>query len=337
MKRAAGVLFITRGGDALLMRRTGRPDKDADCVGCWSFPGGGIDGDETPEDAARREVLEETGQGDIGPLKLWTRRVRDEVDFTTFISVVDEPFAPILNDEHDAAGWIPRSFAQKNPDLHPGAYVALNRFDMDELAVAKAMAAGELASPQLYNKDLMLIALRITGTGVSYRSAHKEYVWRDPALYMNQEFLERCNGLEVIFRHPKKTMLNTQEFLDRIVGTIFVPYLKSELNEVWGIAKIRDMDAGQMLATEEMSTSPGVLCIGEKIEVSDGRRMLLEDKPTLLDHLAILPPGEPGVWDKGLPVSGVDAIDAVPLPDDDEPLDVILRRLQINEVASRLR
>lgn len=335
--KAAGVMFIAKNGEILLMRRAAQAGKDADFVGAWSFPGGGTEGDETPEQTARREVAEETGLADAGDLKVWTRRIANDVDFTTFVSVVDEPFKPTLNDEHDDSEWVGRQFALTSGSLHPGALVALKRFDMDELGVAKAMVAGDLTSPQFYNKDLMLIALRITGTGVSYRSAHKEYVWRDPSIYMNTEFLERCSGLEVIFRHPKKTMLNTDEYLDRTVGSIFVPYLKPEIEEVWGIAKIRDMNAAKLLATEEMSTSPGVLCLGDKIEVPDGRQMLIEEKPTLLDHLAILAPGEAGVWDKGLPVSGVDSADAIPLADAGEPLDAILRKVKINEIADRMR
>jgi len=41
----------------------------------WFPPGGGIEPDETPEDAARREVYEETGLADfdLGP-HIWNRR-----------------------------------------------------------------------------------------------------------------------------------------------------------------------------------------------------------------------------------------------------------------------
>jgi len=218
-----------------------------------------------------------------------------------------------------------------SPTLHPGVNIALSRFDMDELHVAKAIIAGELTSPQWYNDNLFLIALRITGTGASYRTAHEEYVWRDPSIYMTPEFLERCQGLPVVFDHPDGSLLNTKEFLDRMVGTIFLPYLKPEVNEVWGIAKILDVKAAELLATDKMSTSPAVLCLGQKLPMKDGKMLLVEDKPHFLDSLAICPLG---VWDKGRPAAGVESVDAQSA-EEAETLDLFLRNLKIYELSHR--
>jgi 8-oxo-dGTP pyrophosphatase MutT (NUDIX family) len=333
---AAGILFITKEGEVLLMRRAARPDQDADCQGCWSLPGGGIEEGETAEEAARREVFEETGFQFGGPLALWTRRIKDGVDFCTFIAVV-EKFPIAMNDEHDRYTWADRVFAATSVSLHPGLNVALARFDMDELGVAKAMRDGELTSPQRYNKDLLLVAMRITGTGLSYRSAHEQYVWRDSSIYMNAEFLERCNGLPVIFHHPDGNMLNTEEFRDRIVGTIFVPYFKGA-DEVWGIAKILDMRAGELLTEEVMSTSPAVMCIGEKFVTAEGETILFENKPWLLDHLAVLI-GVPGVWDKGAGPQGVDSVDATatPEPGSLDSLDVIMSKILNQKIDAIVR
>ena len=68
--------------------------------------------------------------------------------------------------------------------------------DLDELGIAKAIRDGALTSPQEY-ANLLLVALRITGTGAAYRSGANEFVWRDPSIYLNAEFLQRCNGLPV--------------------------------------------------------------------------------------------------------------------------------------------
>jgi len=321
MIRAAGILFVS-DGKVLLMRRTGH-----DHPGAWALPGGGIEGDETAEEAARRELLEETGLKYDGPLMLWSRRVRDDVDFTTFLAKTDE-FKPELNDEHDAFQWVDRLFAMSSPVLHPGVNIALLRFDLDELGIAKAIQAGELTSPQRYG-NLMLIAIRITGTGASYRQALDEYVWRDSSLYLTPEFLERCNGLPVIVEHPKGKMLNTDEFKDRIAGMIFLPYIQGD--EVWGIAKILDMDVAQMLEEETMSTSPAVVflnaAVGSKYTMKDGNTLLIEGKPSLLDHVAIC---AVGIWDKGGPPLGIESIDTKA---DSAALDLILRQLKVNEVV----
>src|SRR4051812_24238992 len=117
-------------------------------------------------------------------------------------------------------------------NLHPGVRVALARGTMDELDVAKAIAAGELVSPQRYGNG-WLFDLRITGTGRAYRQALNEHVWRDPTLYMNEHFRERCYGLPVIIEHPDKMMLDTREYRSRNIGAIVYPYLRPEAEEVW--------------------------------------------------------------------------------------------------------
>lgn len=54
-KVAAGVL-VEQGGRVLLVQRNNEPAR-----GLWSFPAGFINAHEDPQDAARRECLEETG------------------------------------------------------------------------------------------------------------------------------------------------------------------------------------------------------------------------------------------------------------------------------------
>jgi len=58
-RATAGIVLVDAAGRILMQLRDDIPTI-AD-PGCWVIPGGEIDADETPEDGARREFLEETG------------------------------------------------------------------------------------------------------------------------------------------------------------------------------------------------------------------------------------------------------------------------------------
>lgn len=67
-RRAARVLLLDENNQVLLVRLAYRGKR------WWAAPGGGLENDETHEDAARREVAEETGfeLDRLGPW-VWTR------------------------------------------------------------------------------------------------------------------------------------------------------------------------------------------------------------------------------------------------------------------------
>jgi 8-oxo-dGTP pyrophosphatase MutT (NUDIX family) len=333
--RAAGILFLDPQGNALFLRRS-----DGDQQGKWAFPGGKLEGEETVDEAAIREVKEEIGYT-VKPssLRLHARRIKPAfpqdivaeavpslvpsgdtmlppppmVDFTTFLVRVPQQFVPTLNEEHDGYVW---SSVQEPPEpLHPGCRIALDKLFMHELDIARAMAAGELTSPQRYI-NMTMWAMRITGTGRSFRKNQKrkgddgktvtydEHVYRAPENYLTDEFLARCNGLAVIWEHPLKATLNSREFSKRIVGTTLLPYIEGD--EVWGITKVYDDEANKLLESGQLSTSPTVvfteLSVNMSLALPDSSMLLIEGMPGLLDHLAIC---ERGVWDKGGEPSGV--------------------------------
>jgi len=301
--QAAGILFKT-GNKVLLVKRAAGGDH----VGTWATPGGKLEDGETAAQAAVRECYEELGLDaeTLGILRPWTRSQRDGVDYTTFLMTVEAPFRPNLNDESDDFEWADLDDPPDN--LHPGLAIVLARFKMNELDIARAIADGALVSPQRY-ENILLCAMRITGTGVAFRKQLDEFVYRDPKRYLNDEFLARCNGLPVIVEHPKQSSLDSKEFQDRVVGTILLPYLRDQ--DVWGVAKIYDDAAAEMLETYVLSTSPAVVFRDQSVnrtkKLPDGSTLLVEGDPSLLDHLAIC---EVGVWDKGGEPSGVDSVTA---------------------------
>jgi 8-oxo-dGTP pyrophosphatase MutT (NUDIX family) len=325
MIHASGILITTPARQALFLKRA----PDTDSPGTWALPGGKIEGDETPQQAAIRETAEETSIS-LKPEDLtFLRRAASvasvtpgsessvvlpsgpsdpdaQVDFTTFTTTVPQPVVPTLCHEHTA--WCYASLDNPPEPLHPGVretLTAMTRNDAqeDELSVARAIASGDRDSPQRYD-NVTLFAMRITGTGVAYRSSLGEFVFRNPKVYLNDEFLARCNGLSVIMEHPKDATLNSDEFTDRIIGSIMLPYIKGD--EVWGVAKIYDDVAVKLIEDKKLSTSPSVVfrdpSVNEKVPLADGKQLLIEGKPSLLDHLAVC---EIGVWDKGQTPSGI--------------------------------
>lgn len=317
---AAGILFVTPDGQALFLKR----GDGGDFPGHWCFPGGTHEGEESAEATAVREANEEVGAFPNGERKFLCHIPIPVTEvaaatpgpaignslleagpgsFVTFVQKIEQRFDPVLNDESTGFAWAP--ILSPPEPLHPGCRLALDMLTMDELGIARAMADGRLSSPQKY-RNVTLFAIRITGTGVSYRLSQKEFVWRDPSIYLNDEFLARCSGLAVIWKHPPKATMDSQEYADRVIGSIMLPYIQGD--EVWGIAKIYDDEAIALMSDKDnpLSTSPAVLIGSDKtnpkITLDGGEVLLIEGKPILLDHVAIC---EAGVWDKGGEPSGV--------------------------------
>lgn len=303
LPRGAGILFIA-DGKVLLVRR----GSNADHPGTWVTPGGGLEDGEDFLDAALREVREEVGYTvpveAMGSVEDLIRRDTEGTDYKVFLCRLDAPFDAVLpkgDDENVDAQWF--TPADVPPNLHPGTAMAIKRLGMDELDIAEAIRDGELTSPQHFH-NVWLFAMRITGVRWTYRKLEGgEFAWRNPADYLNDRFVKRCNGLAVIWEHPTDSFLDTGEYASRSIGSIFLPYIKAD--EVWGVAKVYDEGAAQAMDNGQFSsTSPAVLVArSAKQDMGDGSHLLIEGKPVLLDHLAIC---KLGVWDKLQAPTGVE-------------------------------
>lgn len=90
----------------LLIRRLKKP-----FAGTWALPGGFVDENERLADAARRELLEETGVQDVVLEQLYTagdpgRDPRGWTVSVAYLAQVDfEDVKPIAADDAEAVGW----------------------------------------------------------------------------------------------------------------------------------------------------------------------------------------------------------------------------------------
>lgn len=106
----ASVILVNKRGEILLHRRRDN--------GCWAFPGGAVDVNERVEDAARREMWEETGLT-VGAMRLFgvysgpdMAHVYPSGDAISNVDVlfVSEDFAGEMAPDHresDEAGFFP--------------------------------------------------------------------------------------------------------------------------------------------------------------------------------------------------------------------------------------
>ncbi|CND06142.1 Uncharacterized protein conserved in bacteria [Yersinia frederiksenii] len=270
--------------------------------GTWCQPGGKVEPGELAVDAARREVFEEVGYQYDGPLT--PHSVNG--DYLTLRAEVTDQFEAKLNDESLAAGWFHVDDLPK-PLHQPFAEVMVQQA-LNETEVAALIADGTLSSPQ-YFINMWMFAIRVTGTGVTWRSADQQMTFRNPDDYLTPEFLQRIAGVPLIWLHPEKNKLDSDEFAKRVIGTLTNGWIANN-GEVWAIARVYDAEAAGIMATKQLSTSPTVTFSESQSSVIkvDGQSLLVEDSPVLLDHVAIC---EQGVWDKLLDPTGVKS-DSIP-------------------------
>ena len=107
----ADCIVITKEPEpkVLLIERGDEPFK-----GCWAFPGGFMNMDETTEQCAIRELEEETGLrvSDVHQIGAYSKVDRDPRGRTitvAYLTIIDEPIAVNGQDDAAKAQWFPLS------------------------------------------------------------------------------------------------------------------------------------------------------------------------------------------------------------------------------------
>ena len=206
---------------------------------------------------------------------------------------------------------------------------------LTELEVAERIRDGTVPSPVKFS-NMWLVNLRITGTGLAYRAGLKEHVWRDPKLYLNEEFLRRCNGLPVIANHPDDAVLTEEDFKSRIVGSVMLPYIRGD--EVWAVCRVYLQSIVEEITEGDVSTSPSVVfnSTSGNVEVQEGdTNFLIEGVPFLVDHIALVTKahGSLGVWDKDRIPAGVEVTNTGEIEMEKEELQALLQGV-VNDALS---
>lgn len=163
---------------------------------------------------------------------------------------------------------------------------------------------GTLKSPQIYEESFY-IKLRITGTGITERYKEDEngdVVFDDennPVTYkinrlendfLSDKFLKACVGIPVLIEHPDSKLLNGENYKNHVVGNIVAAYIKPDIKEVWGIARIYDPEVLKLINEKLKSTSPAI----KTKEIKNDGSGIVEEEFEYIDHLALV---VDGYWD----------------------------------------
>lgn len=162
---------------------------------------------------------------------------------------------------------------------------------------------GTLKSPQIYEESFY-IKLRITGTGITERykedengdvifdEENKPVTYKIDRLeedFLSNKFLEACIAIPVLIEHPDSKLLNGENYKNHVVGTIVAAYIKPEVKEVWGIARIYDPEVLKLINEGLKSTSPAI-----KTKNIENGSEIVQEKFEYIDHLALV---VDGYWD----------------------------------------
>lgn len=125
MRQAATVLIFNDQGKILAVSRKNNPND-------FGLPGGKVDADETPAQAAVRELREETGLALYSPTPIFRREDADGFITTTFTGLT---VGDIRSTEEGVVAWIDQEtlFAGSFGDYNRKLLSTINKMDVPTL------------------------------------------------------------------------------------------------------------------------------------------------------------------------------------------------------------
>lgn len=207
----------------------------------WGFPKGKADGDETSEETALREVLEETGYRCriVAPLGTTRYRVTGGVKEVTWFAMRPLPDSPgfVPNDEIDEIQWVRRKKARKILDYQNDRRL-LGEADLKALAqtgTIRLLRHGQAGDRDSWDGDDRVRPLTKKGRKQAGAIASS---------------LERA-GIERIVTSPYHRCVQTVEPLASLIG--------AKIEKRADLAEEADMDAAYALVDSLVGTNV-VLC-----------------------------------------------------------------------------
>lgn len=109
----AGIHVLVQKGDKYLLLK--RSTYDRHSPGCWDLPGGGVEFDEQPLDAAIRETKEEAGVDiELGKiLYICSVPFYEGKSIETYVEGIYKSGEVILSDEHTEFVWVKKEDISK--------------------------------------------------------------------------------------------------------------------------------------------------------------------------------------------------------------------------------